>query len=570
MEILFAKLLSMSFAASWLIFAVLLLRLVLYRAPKWSCCVLWALVGLRLALPISLESPWSLIPRIQTAPQPVFDEKVFNLTDAAASTPSGGAVLQGQTMYNAPETITEPGLMTMLSWIWLAGVILLLGYALMSALWLRRRVAEAMPIGGIVCQCDRLDTPFILGVVRPRIYLPSDLQPSAVGPVLAHERAHLSRRDHWWKPLGFLLMTVYWFHPLVWLAYYLFCRDLELACDERAIRNLDGEGRRAYSLALLNCSVDRQTLTACPLAFGEGSVKGRIKAVLNYRRPAFWLVLAAVAACIAVAVCFLTDPVNDPALKWVQDLTPEQVASADLVVLPQSQDKQYRQIREDEIPAVVELLSHSRGNTVREAEILNGQSIWFYLTLTDGTRHEVGNMGNTYLVIDGYYYDAPYDWLSTWEDAYGVGDSPLPEEYFDSTLTLDEPAALFAAIASSPAEASFPGAYLTAHPEEHQALLDGGRDTLHYIFTQFLAGGQTGLEGHLMRLVLDELAPEAQLKLAADTGQEYFDAWRETAEGALAEHGAEWMEEKQPAMWLMLQMSQAEPYRFRLTVFIRF
>ena len=559
MEILFAKLLSMSFAASWLIFAVLLLRLVLYRAPKWSCCVLWALVGLRLALPISLESPWSLIPRIQTAPQPVFDEKVFNLTDAAASTPSGGAVLQGQTMYNAPETITEPGLMTMLSWIWLAGVILLLGYALMSALWLRRRVAEAMPIGGIVCQCDRLDTPFILGVVRPRIYLPSDLQPSAVGPVLAHERAHLSRRDHWWKPLGFLLMTVYWFHPLVWLAYYLFCRDLELACDERAIRNLDGEGRRAYSLALLNCSVDRQTLTACPLAFGEGSVKGRIKAVLNYRRPAFWLVLAAVAACIAVAVCFLTDPVNDPALKWVQDLTPEQVASADLVVLPQSQDKQYRQIPEDEIPAVVELLSHSRGNTVREAEILNGQSIWFYLTLTDGTRHEVGNMGNTYLVIDGYYYDAPYDWLSTWEDAYGVGDSPLPEEYFDSTLTLDEPAALFAAIASSPAEASFPGAYLTAHPEEHQALLDGGRDTLHYIFTQFLAGGQTGLEGHLMRLVLDELAPEAQLKLAADTGQEYFDAWQETAEGALAEHGAEWMEEKQPAMWLMLQMSQAEP-----------
>lgn len=559
MEILFAKLLSMSFAASWLILAVLLLRLVLCRAPKWSRCVLWALVGLRLVLPISLESSLSLIPRLQTASQPVFDEKVFNFTGATAFIPSGGAALQGQITYNAPETITGPGLMTVLSWIWLAGVILLLGYALVSALRLRRRVAEAVPIGKMVCQCDRLDTPFILGVVRPRIYLPSDLPPSAVGPVLAHEQAHLSRRDHWWKPLGFLLLAVYWFHPLVWLAYYLFCRDLELACDERAIRNLDGEGRRAYSLALLNCSVDRRTLAACPLAFGEGSVKGRIKAVLNYRRPTFWLVLAAVAACVTVAVCFLTDPVDDPALKWIQELTPEQVASVDLVVLPQSQDKQYRQIPEDAIPAVVELLSHSRGNTVRDPEILNGQSIWFYLTLTDGTRHEVGNMGNTYLVIDGNYYDAPYDWLSTWEDAYGVGDSPLPEEYFDSTLTLDEPAALFAAIASSPADASFPGAYLAAHPEEHQALLDGGRDTLCYIFTQFLAGDQTGLEGHLMRLVLDELAPEAQLKLAADTGQEYFDAWREAAEGALAEHGAEWMEENQPAMWLMLQMSQAEP-----------
>lgn len=208
---------------------------------------------------------------------------------------------------------------------------------------------------------------------------------------------------------------------------------------------------------------------------------------------------------------------------------------------------------------VVELLGHSRGKTVRNAESLNGQSIWFYLTLTDGTRHEVGNMGNTYLVIDGDYYDAPYGWLSTWNEAYGVGDSQLPDGYFDSTITLEHTAILFETIASSPAEASFPGAYLAAHPEEHQALLDGGQETLRYIFTQFLAGGQTGLEGHLMRLVLDELAPEAQLKLTADTGQEYFDAWREAAEGVLDEHGAEWMETNQPAMWLMLQMSQAEP-----------
>lgn len=554
MESLFAKLLSMSFAAGWLILAVLLLRLLLCHGPKWVRCVLWGLVGVRLAVPVSVQSALSLIPRTTSVSQLVLDRKAYNFTDGLTQLPAG----QQQAVNNAPAAAgVEP--MTVLSWIWLAGVVLLIGYALVTMLRLRRRVAEGVCLRGDVWLCDRVDMPFILGVFRPRIYVPSDLSAEALGSVLAHERAHLARKDHWWKPLGFLLLAIYWFHPLVWLAYFLFCRDLEMACDERAVRNLDGEGRKSYSLALLSCSTDHRTLAACPLAFGEGNVKGRVKAVFNYKRPAFWLVTVAVAACIAAAVCFLTDPADDPALKWVQKLTPEQEASVELVVLPQDQDKQYRQIPEDEIPAVVELLGHSRGKTVRNAESLNGQSIWFYLTLTDGTRHEVGNMGNTYLVIDGDYYDAPYDWLSTWNEAYGVGDSQLPDGYFDSTITLEHTAILFETIASSPAEASFPGAYLAEHPEEHQALLDGGQETLRYIFTQFLAGGQTGLERHLMRLVLDELAPEAQLKLTADTGQEYFDAWREAAEGVLDEHGAEWMETNQPAMWLMLQMSQAEP-----------
>ena len=554
MEALFAKLLSMSVTAGWLILAVLLLRLLLRRGPKWVRCVLWGLVGVRLAVPVFPRSALSLVPRTPSVSQSVFDGKGYNFTTGAPQIPSGQ-----QQAVNSASAAAGPDLITVLSWIWLIGVVLLIVYALASMVRLRRRVSEGVCLEGDVWLCDRVDTPFILGLFRPRIYMPSDLPPEAMGPVLAHERAHLARKDHWWKPLGFLLLAVYWFHPLVWLAYFLFCWDLELACDERAVRHLDGEGRRAYSLALLRCSTDRRTLAACPLAFGEGSVKGRVKAVLSYKKPAFWLILAALAACIAAAVCFLTDPADDPALEWVQNLTPEQVASVELVVLPQDQDKQYRQIPEDEIPAVVELLGHSRGKPVRNSESLNGQSICFYLTLTDGTRHEVGNMGNTYLVIDGDYYDAPYDWLSTWNEAYGVGDSQLPDGYFDSTITLEHTAILFETIASSPAEASFPGAYLAEHPEEHQALLDGGQETLRYIFTQFLAGGQTGLEGHLMRLVLDELAPEAQLKLTADTGQEYFDAWREAAEGVLEEHGAEWMEANQPAMWLMLQMSQAEP-----------
>ena len=555
----------MSFAAGWLVLAVVLLRLILVRAPKWMRCGLWALVGIRLLLPISLESPLSLIPSMPEISPSAFSVKFNKLTDNLPQITGGSGTVPGPAAATVPAE-AGPELMTVLSWIWLTGVVVLLGYALVTVLRLRRRVAEAVPQERRVWQCDQVDTPFILGVFRTRIYLPSDLPQTAQGPVLAHERAHLARGDHWWKPLGFLLLAVYWFHPLMWLAYLLFCRDLELACDEHVVRNLDGAGRKEYSLALLTCSVDRRTLAVCPLAFGEGNVKGRIRAVLNYRRPAFWLVLAAAAACIAAAVCFLTDPARSPALEWTQNLTADQVASVDLVVLPQDPDKQYKQLSAEEIPAVVELINQSRGGLVRNPEALNGQSIWFYLTLADGSRHQVGNMCNTYLVIDGDYYDAPYDWLSTWDAAYGVGDSPLPDGYFDPTTTEEEyetllgrTAELFAAIASSPSASSNPGDYLAAHPEEHQALLDGGSDTLRYIFVRFLAGGQTGLEGHLMRLVLDELAPEARLKLATDTGQEYFDAWQESAERVLEEHGAEWMEENQPAMWMMLQMSQAEP-----------
>ncbi len=640
MKTLFEGVLSLGFSAGCLILAVVLLRLILFRAPKWTRCGLWALVGLRLAVPFSLESPWSLVPRFPQTAQPVILEKEIDfIVELPQATGMGGA-FHGVATADGPAA--GPELLSVLSWVWLAGVLLLLGYALVSVLRLRRRVAEAVPLKGNVWQCDLVDTPFLLGVLRPRIYLPSDLPQEALEPVLAHENAHLARLDHWWKPLAFLLLAVYWFHPLVWLAYGLFCRDLELACDERAIRDLDGAGRKAYSLALLTCSTEKRSLAACPLAFGEGGVKGRVKAVLGYKRPAFWLVLAAAAACAAAAVCFFTQPVRHPTLEWAQSLTAEQVTAVDLVVLPQ--DKPYKQLAPEEIPAVVELLRQSRGSPVKEPEALDGQSIWFSLTLTDGTKHTVGNLGNVYLVIDGDYYDAPYGWLASWCDAYGAGDAPLPEGYFDRTLTLEDVLALsekgeaftwtdldgftytetgsglyiricpvegpytlsvggagpsgwmmyailscddfvesvdiraadvaaflqaqeerrtrltelFAAVASSPAASSSPGDYLDAHPEEHQALLDGGRDTLCYIFAKFLAGGQTGLEGQLMRAVLDELAPEARLKLAADTGQAYFDAWRVCAEGALEEHGAEWMEEHQPAMWLMLQMSQAE------------
>lgn len=156
--------------------------------------------------------------------------------------------------------------------------------------------------------CDRIDTPFILGVFRPRIYLPSNMSEQDVTYVLAHEQAHIKRHDHWWKPLGFALLTIYWFHPILWIAYVLLCRDIELACDEKVIKEMGIDIKKPYSDALINCSIPRRAITACPLAFGEVGVKERVKTVLNYKKPAFWIVLIAVIACVIVAVCFLTNP----------------------------------------------------------------------------------------------------------------------------------------------------------------------------------------------------------------------------------------------------------------------
>lgn len=636
MSALFLELLDRSLDAGWLIAAVLVLRLVLRRAPRGMICALWGLAALRLLLPAVPVSPLSLVPDSSAVQAAAFSQTGF-VTGAEVAAP---AVQEGveTTVNSAAGAGLSPA--QVMGWIWLAGAAALLLYGLVSYLRLRRRVAEAVPLGGGLWLCDAIPAPFLLGLLRPRIYLPSDLPEGDRAYVTAHERAHLARRDHWWKLLGFVLLAVYWFHPLVWVAYLLFCRDLELACDERVVRTLDAGGRRAYSTALLTCSVSCRVFTACPLAFGEVGVKRRIMAVLSYKKPAFWVVLTAAAVCAVAAVCFLTDRVNSAELAWARSLTADQVVSAELVVMPQAEDRQYKEFTPEEIPDVVALINQSRGRPV-DGEELAGQTISIYLTLTDGSVHQVSNQGNVYLVIDGACFKTGYDWLESWERDYGAGDAPLPEGWPGRILTQEallalarkgealswedfdgfsyaeggsglyirtypveggftvqiggagpnetpmyinlfsdgDPAepldlrtgdveaflrdhqwkssvgALFAAIAASPAEASYPGAYVAAHPEEYQALLDRGEETLRYIFSKFLEGGQTGLEGHLMRMVLDDLAPECQLKLAADTGQEYFDAWLEMARGLREEHGLAWMEEHTPAARLLLEMA---------------
>lgn len=306
----FIKTLNMGIAASWLILAVVVLRVILKRAPKRFRLLLWAVVGLRLVLPVSIESALSLVPSAQTLPEGVMYAAAPELNTGIAAL--NDAINPAFTAAFAPEPAASANplqvLLPVASVIWLAGAAVMLLWALVSWLRLRRRVAEAVRLEGNVFESERVASPFVLGLIRPRIYLPFGLDEGAREQVLTHERAHIARGDHVIKPIGWLILAVYWYNPLVWLAYALFCRDIELACDERVIRRLPVSGRADYSQALLDLSRPHHGVGACPLAFGESAVKGRVKSVLTYKRPAFWLIMLAALLCIGAAVCFLTDP----------------------------------------------------------------------------------------------------------------------------------------------------------------------------------------------------------------------------------------------------------------------
>lgn len=436
----FYKILQMSISASWLILAIVVLRIFLKKVPRKIICFLWALVAIRLVCPFAIESRFSLIPDTQgifadyenqlenagtdnvNAGLPdisgavggaldnegaaggnadmasgklnneidnaagnitVGDNAAGNITagNTAGGNITGGSVsdggiaagniadknnmsgnipnissgndMQGGTadrvnngglndisggnfegnLDNADNNLSgaatsgdqkaaagNPGYTAILAgklggislgrlaFIWTAGCVILLLYAVCSYILLRRKTGAAFNNGENIYICDDIDTPFILGTLSPKIYIPSLLTEEERGYVIAHEKAHLKRLDCVWKPLGFILLAVYWFNPLSWVAYILLCRDIELACDERVIADKDIEYKKQYAMTLLNCSSPKKMVSACPLAFGEVSVKTRIKTVLNYKKPAFWLVLAAVAACVVVMVCFMTNP----------------------------------------------------------------------------------------------------------------------------------------------------------------------------------------------------------------------------------------------------------------------
>lgn len=361
---IFCKLLEMSISAGWLIMAIIILRLFFKKVPRKIVCCLWALAALRLILPFNIESRLSLVPDVKlpaavrevdrmadrehystgnslpddtnnivgylpadaansqkdsslsTGMKGSTDNSVSNVDNNQVGTPdtvntAADSAAADQSMTNKTDTPAAWTAIDIASIIWIAGAAVLIVYALITYVQLIRRTRASVKVGNNIYICDDIDTPFILGVFRTRIYLPSFLSDKEREYVLAHESAHLKRLDNLWKPLGYIILAVYWFNPLVWVSYVLLCRDIEIACDERVIADKDTEYKKQYAATLLNCSADRDYIAACPLAFGEVGVKQRIKAVLNYKRPAFWIIIVAVAACIIVAVGFMTNPIND-------------------------------------------------------------------------------------------------------------------------------------------------------------------------------------------------------------------------------------------------------------------
>ena len=312
MSELFLSVVNMSISASWVMLTVVILRLLFKKAPKWISVLLWGIVAVRLVCPFSVESVLSLIPSAETIRPEIMMDKtpeintgipiINNMVNPIVSTsfaPDPGASAN-------PLQLWIPTF----AFIWLIGVFGMLLYTVLSSLYLKRKISDATLIEGKIYKSNSVVSPFVFGIVKPRIYLPYNINECDEAHVVAHEEAHIQRKDHMWKILGFLILSFHWFNPLMWLAYVFLCRDIELACDEKVIVKLNTAEKADYSQALLNCSVSRRVITACPIAFGETDVKNRVKSVLHYRKPAFWLIASAVVLCILTAVCFLTDPAS--------------------------------------------------------------------------------------------------------------------------------------------------------------------------------------------------------------------------------------------------------------------
>ena len=389
MSELFLKIVNMSISASWIVVAVLALRFCLKKAPKWVNVLLWGIVAVRMVFPFSIESVLSLIPSAETISPTIMMEQtpsvqtgvpvlnhVINPVISGSLTPAPGASAN-------PLQIWIP----VLAWIWLFGIAALFLYSAVSYWCLRRKVCEAVILRDNIYQSENVCSPFVLGIIRPKIYLPYHMDSREMGHVIAHEQTHICRRDHWWKPLGFLLLTIHWFNPLMWLSYVLLCRDIELACDEKVIREMSNEQRADYTQALVACSVDRRLIAACPLAFGEIGVKERVKSVMNYKKPAFWIVLASVIVCAVIAVCFLTNPIG-----FQFDVSANTIVSANHFDMRNADDP----VSIEMTPAQISELNS------RLAGVKNCKRSDKYAGLTPGYQISAQMQDGSYIRISGY------------------------------------------------------------------------------------------------------------------------------------------------------------------------
>ena len=373
MEALFLKLVNMSITASWLVLAIIVVRLIFKKAPKWILCLLWGLVAVRLICPFSIESAMSLIPSAEPLPQEIIYTAEPQIHSGVTVIDNAVNPVLESSMTPAELTSANPTQIWsfILSQVWILGMVLMFAYTLVSYLLLKRKVATAIPLVKGIKQSEYVDSPFVLGIIRPVIYLPFSMEEGDMAYVIAHEKAHIRRRDHWWKPFGFLLLSIYWFNPVLWMAYILLCRDIETACDEKVIKDMKLDDRRAYSTALLNCSIHRRSIAACPLAFGEMGVKARVKSVMNYKKPAFWVILIALIVSVVVAVCFMTNPEKDEEINSGYELIQSVSTQNGYSILNQESIKVNLVIEKDKLPEECFTL---KGHTFEVKEVIPYQT----------------------------------------------------------------------------------------------------------------------------------------------------------------------------------------------------
>lgn len=417
---IFLKALNLSISASYLIIAIIAARLILKRAPKALYCVLWLLVAIRLVFPFSIESAFSLVPAAQPiAPDIIYEGAPhINTGDQIVDTPVNNYLQQN--MAPQPEYSATPmqTAIAIASYIWIIGIAIMCAYLIFTTLRLKHKVCDAVPYeldGGRIYRTDAIGTPFLLGLANPRIYVPYGIDEDTLKYVALHENAHKKRRDHLIKPIAYLLLSVYWFNPVIWIAYCLLCRDIELACDEKVIRRLGADNRCAYSEALLACSVSRKTIAACPIAFGEVGIKARIKNILDYKKPTFWIIAAAVAVCVIVPVCFMTQKKNDTAVSGTVSIDDSEIFKltlpADLAerLLWKTEDGKnlvfYESSGKYEIgrmEAVLEDDIYSRFNKDANPDAKECYTIGSY-----GKNNKIETLVNTSHTTHEYYYNEP-------------------------------------------------------------------------------------------------------------------------------------------------------------------
>ncbi len=558
MEKLFLTLLNMSITASWLIAAVILLRPFLRKGLKWSACLLWGLVAFRLICPYSLESSFSLIPTSKPIPVQHTYLEALPATAASAERPYDFRLsneptadsLQGSSSKETGKDWVYSRI-KVFTGIWFTGMTAFLSYALVSFLRLKKKVGASLCLYGNIFICDEIHSPFILGVIRPKIYLPSGMADRHLASVTAHERAHLARRDHLWKPFGYLLLAVYWFNPLIWSAYFLFCRDIELACDERVLRHMSPKEICAYSQTLLDFSRPRKLIHACPLAFGEISVKKRIKSALNYRKPALWTCILAVIVCAATAICFLTNPKQvlsgsktdlhtssggmDSSPVGVKDSVPKDpISTAILEANASSNSDKY----DFECCDFVTLETETRpaaDSSEKDVHtvVYYGWALYQRYNISENGIEDVGGshvpvaltfekdkdeytLKEYWQPRDGSYFASDIrakfpahiadDGIDSQKYIWGQIQNCYKQAVeFSGLDTNDVIERLLDTICSSPAVSSNPYDYIDEHYIEYRELLYYGEYTLRYCSQRFNRGGETGLEGKIMEIVCEEL-----------------------------------------------------------------